>query len=336
VHIALAKPPKGNQQVMTALYPPIEPYDSGMLDVGEGHHIYWEVCGNPNGKPAIVLHGGPGSGCTQWHRQLFSPSAYRVILFDQRNCGRSTPHASIPQIDLTHNTTMHLIDDIERLRNHLNIERWLVFGGSWGSVLALAYAEQYPQHISEYLGFGISLGRYSDLDWLFRGGVANFFPEQWEQLREVLPIWERQRDIVEAYAHLLANPDPAIHQRAADAWCLWESATLAWPPTTTLAKRFTDPRYALAFARIVTHYISHQQFLEDGILLRNAGALTSIPGIIVNGRFDFQSPIGNAWTLQKVWPRIELMIVDEAGHSPAQENIASGLIKATDQFAGIM
>ena len=326
---------KGSKQIMAALYPEVEPYDSGMLDVGDGHRIYWEVCGNPRGKPAVVLHGGPGSGCMPWHRQLFAPSAYRVVLFDQRNCGRSTPHASTPQIDLTHNTTRHLISDMECLRQHLRIERWLVFGGSWGSILALAYAQQYPQHVSEYLGFGVSLGRYQDLDWLFRGGVAIFFPEQWERLRQALPVSERQRDIVEAYAHLLADPDPAVHQRAADAWCLWESATLAWPPTTTPAKRFTDPRYALAFARIVTHFISHQQWLDDGILLRNAGTLAGIPGIIVNGRFDFQSPIGNAWELKRVWPRVEVVIVDDAGHSPTTDGITHALIKAADQFAGI-
>jgi proline iminopeptidase len=257
------------------------------------------------------------------------------VLFDQRNCGRSTPHASTPHIDLTTNTTIHLIADIERLRHHLDIERWLVFGGSWGSVLALGYAEQYPQHVSEYVGFGVCPGRYQDLDWLFRGGVANFFPEQWARLREALPIWERQRDIVEAYAQLLADPDPTVHQRAADAWCLWESATLDWPPAPALARRFRDPRYALAFARIVTHYISHQQFLEDGILLRNAGVLANIPGIMVNGRFDFQNPIGNVWTLKQVWPRAELVIVDDAGHSPTQAGITSALVDATDQFAGL-
>lgn len=321
---------------MVALYPDIEPYTSGYLGVGDDNVIYWEVSGNPRGKPAVVLHGGPGSGCTPWHRQLFDPDRYRIVLFDQRNCGRSTPHASAPRIDLSANTTAHLIADMERLRAHLGIERWLVFGGSWGSVLALAYAEQYPERVSGYVGFGLSLGRYSDLDWLFRGGVGIFFPEQWERLREALPVAERQRDIVEAYAHLLAHPDPEVHQRAANAWCLWESATLAWPPTTTLAKRFTDPPHALAFARIVTHYISHQQFLDDGILLRHADVLREFPGIVVNGRFDFQSPIGNAWELKRVWPKLELVIVDDSGHSPTSAGITEELVRATDTLAGIV
>ncbi len=318
---------------MTDLYPEIEPYEHGLLEVGAGQLIYWEICGNARGKSAVVVHGGPGSGCTSWHRQLFDPSAYRIVLFDQRNCGRSAPHASSPQTDLANNTTDLLIADMERLRQRLEIDRWLVFGGSWGSTLALAYAERYPQRVSEMIHFGVTTGRHSEMDWLFRGGVAIFFPEQWERLRASLPVAERDGDIVEAYSRRLNHPDPAVCQRAAEAWCLWESATLSWPPRTELALRFTDPTYALAFARIVTHYISHNAWLADGSLLRGAKALADIPGVLVNGRFDFQAPIANAWELHRVWPRAELVIVDNAGHALNSPGITQELIRATDRFA---
>ena len=320
---------------MTDLYPEIEPYAHGFLDVGDGHHVYWETCGNPQGKPAVVIHGGPGSGCSPWWRRFFDPRAYRIVLFDQRNCGRSTPHASAPVIELTTNTTAHLIADIERLRQHLGVERWLVRGGSWGSTLALAYAEQYPERVTEMILSGVTTGRHAEMDWLFRGGVSIFFPEQWDQLRAALPPGERDGDIVAAYYRLLMNPDPAIHQPAAEAWCLWESATPAWPPSPGLDSRFTDPAYALAFARIVTHYISHYAWLEDGILMRGADALADIPGALINGRFDFQAPIANAWELRRVWPRADLVIVDDAGHSADAPGLTQAIIRATNRFAGV-
>lgn len=318
---------------MDDLYPEIEPYAQGLLDVGDGHRVYWETCGNPAGKPAIAVHGGPGSGCSPWWRRLFDPAAYRIVLFDQRNSGRSTPHASEPVVDLTRNTTAHLIADMEQLRQLLDIERWLVIGGSWGSTLALAYAEQYPDRVTEMVLFGVTTGRHSEMDWLFRGGVSIFFPWQWDELRAALPHTDREGDIVEAYYRLLMNPDPAIHQRAAEAWCLWESATPAWPPTSGLASKFTEPAYALAFARIVTHYISHNAWLEDGSLLRGAGALANIPGCLVNGRYDFQAPVANAWELQQVWPRASLAIVEDAGHSADNPELVQQLIRATDRFA---
>ena len=317
---------------MTKLYPEIEPHDHGMLEVGDGNLVYWETCGNPRGKPAVVLHGGPGSGCTVWHRRLFDPTVYRIVLFDQRGCGRSTPHASAPDADLTSNHTANLIADIERLRQHLHVDQWLVFGGSWGSTLALAYAETHPDQVSEIILFGVTTGRRSEFDWTFRGGLAVLFPEQWERLRVGVPVAERDGDIVEAYHRLLHDPDPTVRQRAAEAWCLWESATPAWPPTTGLAERFTDPSYALAFARIVTHYVRHNAWLEDGGLLRDADSLADIPGILVNGRFDLQAPIANAWQLSRVWPRAELVIVEDAGHS-ANPSLTQELIRATDQFA---
>lgn len=317
---------------MTGLYPEIEPHEHGMLKVGDGNLVYWEACGNPRGKPTVVLHGGPGSGCTAWHRRLFDPAVYRIVLFDQRGCGRSTPHASAPDADLTSNNTPNLIADIEKLRQHLGFNRWLVLGGSWGSTLALAYAETHPDRVSQMILFGVTTGRRSEFDWTFRGGLAAFFPEQWDSLRAGVPVAERDGDIVEAYHGLLHDPDPVVRQRAAEAWCTWESATPTWPPTTGLAERFTDPSYALAFARIVTHYVRHNAWLEDGSLLRDADSLADIPGILINGRFDFQAPIGNAWRLSRAWPRAKLVIVDDAGHS-VNQSLTRELIRATDEFA---
>jgi proline iminopeptidase len=317
---------------MRDAYPEIEPYEHGRLDVGDGNLVYWETCGNPDGKPAVVLHGGPGSGCSPWWRTLFDPSAYRIVLFDQRNSGRSTPHASEPDIDLTSNTTANLIADIEQLREHLDIDRWLVLGASWGSTLALAYAVTHPDRISEMVLFGVTTGRHSEMDWTFRGGNAVFFPEQWDRLLAGLPADQRNGDVVAAYSRLLHDPNPAIRLKATEDWCLWESATPNWPPTTGLTGRFTDPAYALAFARIVTHYIRHNCWLEDGSLLGNADRLTDIPGVLVNGRFDFQAPIANAWELKRVWPRAELVIVDDAGHSGSAE-LFGEVVRATDQLA---
>jgi proline iminopeptidase len=319
---------------MGDIYPEIEPYEDGMLEVGEGNVVHWEACGDPRGKPAVVLHGGPGSGCTPWHRRLFDPKAYRVVLLDQRNCGRSTPHASAQEIDLSSNTTPNLIADIELLRERLEIESWLVLGGSFGSALALAYAEQFPNRVTEMVLFGVTTGRRAEIDWLFRGGVATFFPEQWERLCAALPLGERDGDVVEAYNRLLHDVDPAVRERAAYEWCLWESATPSWPPSDGLAARFKDPSFALAFARIVTHYVRHKLWLEDGKLLRDAHAIGHIPGVLVTGRFDFQSPIGNAWELKRAWPAAELVVVDDAGHAADNAGITRELVRATDQFAG--
>ena len=317
------------------LYPSIEPYEHGMLDVGDGDVVYWEACGNPRGKPAVVLHGGPGSGCTDWHRRLFDPSVYRMMLFDQRNCGRSRPHAGDHDVDLANNNTANLIADIELLREHLAIERWLVLGGSWGCTLALAYAEKHPSRVSELVLFGITTGRSAEFDWLFRGGAAAFFPEQWERLVGALPVAERDGDIVDAYSRLLADPEPGVGERAAYEWCLWESATPTWPPAGGLLPRFEDPTFRLAFARLVTHYVRHNAWIRDGALLRDADRLTGIPGVMVNGRFDFQSPIGNAWVLKRAWPQAELVIVDDAGHAADNAGITCELVRATDRFAGL-
>jgi proline iminopeptidase len=317
---------------MTGLYAEIEPYHHGRLQVGDGNLIYWERCGNPGGKQAAVLHGGPGSGCSPWFRRLFDPLAYSVVLFDQRNCGRSTPHASEPGTDLKANNTANLIADIELLRQHLDVDRWLVFGGSWGSTLALAYAETYPQRVTEMILFGVTTGQHNEFDWVFRGGLARLFPAQWERLCDALPVAERGGDVVEAFNRLLNDPDPVVRRRAAEAWCLWESATAAWPPTAGLAERFTDPAYAMAFARIVTHFVRHNAWLEDGVLLRGTGALADIPGVLVNGRFDFQATLASAWELSRAWPRAELVVVDDTGHAP-NARLNEELIRATNRFA---
>lgn len=304
-----------------------------MLDVGDGNRLYWETCGNPRGKPAVVLHGGPGSGCTRWHRCLFDPAIYRIVLLDQRNCGRSTPHASAPDTDLTSNHTANLIADLEQLRQHLAIERWMLLGGSWGSTLALAYAESHPEQVTEIVLWGVTTGRRKEFDWLFRGGVADLFPEQWKQLRDYVPAADRDGDIVSSYHRMLHDPNPTIREQAALAWCYWESATPSWPPTHGLSPRFTDPAFRLSFARIVTHYVSHNAWLEDNVLLRNASLLAGIPAIMVNGRYDLQAPIGWAYDLKQAWPGAQLVIVDNAGHDPTNAEITQELIRATNHFA---
>ena len=319
---------------MADLYPAIEPYDHGLLDVGDGNRVYWETCGNPRGKPAVVLHGGPGSGSTPWHRRLFDPSAYRIVLFDQRNCGRSTPHASAPETDLASNNTTNLVADIERIREHLRVERWLALGGSWGSTLALAYAERYPARVTEIVLFGVTTGRRKEFDWLFRGGVSDLFPEEWERLRDAVPPALRDRDIIEAYCALLNDRAASIRERAALAWCTWESATPAWPPAHGLSPRFRDPAFRMAFARIVTHYVHNYAWLEDNLLLRDVRAIADIPGIMVNGRFDLQAPIGWAYDLKRAWPHAKLVIVDNVGHDASNASLTAELTRATDELTG--
>jgi proline iminopeptidase len=299
---------------------------ASMMATPDGHEIFWEVVGNPAGKPAVVLHGGPGSGCAPWWADHFDLARYRVVMFDQRGCGRSRPYT------LTNNTTQHLLADIERLREHLEVDRWLVLGGSWGSELALAYGERHPDRVTELVVWGVPTAGRADFDWLFRGGLGRFLPEQWERLLDALPGTDRDGDPVEAYHRLLFDPDPEVRRRAALAWCTWESASPDWPPTDGLDSRFEDPAFALAFARLVTHYAHHDAWLEDGALLRDAGALAGIPGVIVNGRFDLQAPLGGAWALHRVWPGSELVVVDDAGHAYDHPGITDALVVATDRF----
>lgn len=310
------------------LHPAIEPFNHGLLEVGDGNRIYWETCGNPDGKPALVLHGGPGSGAGEWARRLFDPAAYRAVVFDQRNCGRSLPSASLPDTDLSTNTTWHLLADIERLRQHLEIERWLVIGGSWGSTLALTYAEAHRERVSDLIVFGVGLGRKEELDWLFRGGLSKLFPAEWARLATYLASSDPTREL----HRRLNDPDPAIRQEAATEWCMWESATPKWPPTKGLLKQFQDPVYALTFARIVNHYVLNDLWMDDGLLLREAYKLRGLPGSIINGRFDFQSPLTNAWELHQAWPESELIVIEDAGHS-ISEAFAAELVRATGRFA---
>ena len=314
---------------MADLYPEIEPYDHGMLDVGDGQRVYWEVCGNPNGKPALVLHGGPGSGCTPGFRRFFDPAEYRVVLFDQRNCGRSMPHASEPNLDLRANTTEHLLRDIELLRQRLGIERWLLFGGSWGSVLALVYAERHPERVSELVLTGVATGRRAEVELLTRG-LGRLFPEAWVRFRGGVPEADQGGDLAGAYNRLLFDCDPAVREKAARNWCNWEEAIV--PTSPRPSPRFADPRFRLAFARIVTHYWSRGCWLEEGQVLRDAGRLAGIPGVIVQGTLDLGNLLGTPWDLVRAWPGSELVLVDDAGHNANDHGIAATIVAATDRF----
>jgi len=307
--------------------------DRGRLRTDDGQELCFEVSGNPRGIPALALHGGPGSGCTPWWRRLFDPARYRVVLLDQRGCGRSRPHASDPAVSLDTNTTPHLLHDIEALRRHLGVERWHLCGGSWGSALALAYAVANPTRVAGAVLFGVATGRREEFDWLFRGGLARLFPAEWERLLTALPPSERGGDIPSAFARLLADGRPGVRAAAAHAWCLWESVTPQWPPREGLAPRFEDPAFAYAFARLVTHYAAHDGFFEDGELLRGAAALGHIPAVLINGRFDFQSPLANAWALHRAWPGSELVVVEDAGHAASAPSLTAAIIAATNRLA---
>ena len=306
-----------------------------MLDVGQGNHVYWEVCGNPVGIPALVLHGGPGSGCSTAMRRYFDPSAYRIVLFDQRGCGRSTPHASDLRADLSVNTTAHLLADIERLRQHLGIDRCLVFGSSWGSTLGLAYAERHPHRVTAMVVVGVTTTRRSEIEWLYRG-VAPLLPEPWVRFRAGVPDAERDGDLVEAYYRLLQNPAPDIHQKAARDWCDWESALVSMDPNLKPESRRLQPDFQLAFARIVTHYFRHHAWLEDGLLLREAGSLAGIPGILIHGRLDLAAPLVTAWELAQVWSGSDLVLVSRAGHAATDPGMSEAVLAATDRLVQVL
>ncbi|WP_211261224.1 prolyl aminopeptidase [Pseudonocardia acaciae] len=322
-------------------YPPIEPYEHGMLPVGDGHELYWECCGNPDGKPAVFLHGGPGGGCKPFHRRAFDPSAYQIILVDQRGCGRSRPHAASPDPDtaraaLTANTTGHLVADLELLRAHLGVERWLVFGGSWGSTLALAYAQAHPDQVTELVLRGIFTLRRWELDWFYGGGASALFPDLWAKFLAPLPPELHQAGsvaIIGGYHRLLHDPDPAVAGRAAVAWSVWEGATITLVPRPDVVGAFGTPEFALAFARIENHYMRHAGFLAEGQLLRDATLLAGIPGVIVQGRYDIATPARTAWELHRAWAGSELVMVDDAGHAFDEPGIRDALLTATDRFA---
>jgi len=318
---------------MRDLYPEIEPLETGMLDVGDGQHIYWEVSGNREGKPVVFLHGGPGAGTVPAHRRLFDPSRYRIVLFDQRGCGLSIPHASEPEADLSANTTWHLVADMERLRHHLGIERWQVFGGSWGSALALAYAETHPERVTELVLRGIFTLRREELDWFYEGGASAVFPDLWEEFIAPVPVLERGH-LIEAYGRLLQHPDPEVHEPAALAWSRWEASTITLLPQADTIARFTEPEFATAFARIENHYFRHGGWWEEGQLIRDSTRLAGIPAVIVQGRYDVCTPVMTAWELHKAWPEADLYIIDDAGHAFDEPGILDALIRATDRFAG--
>jgi proline iminopeptidase len=312
---------------------PIEPYEQGMLDVGDGQLVYWEQCGNPAGRPMVFLHGGPGGGCSVGHRRIADATAFRLVLFDQRGCGRSRPHVAETGIGLEHNTTEHLVADLERLREHLGIDRWLVFGASWGSSLGLAYAERFPERVAGLILGAVFLTRPADLDWLY-GDLRRFLPVEHQAYRDQVP--EALRDgsgfeLVQAYDRLLNDADPNIRQRAADAWLDWEDAVVSLDPATRgpNAKR-QQPAYRLAFARLCAHYFSHAGWLSETELLDNAHRLQGVPGAIVHGRVDPQGSLETAWQLARAWPAAELTIVEGAGHTTPALGQAFSL--ALDRF----
>ncbi|MBK5930329.1 prolyl aminopeptidase [Halochromatium salexigens] len=309
------------------MYPPIEPFASERLAVGEGHTLYLEQCGNPNGMPAVFLHGGPGAGCGPSHRRFFDPKRYRIILLDQRGCGRSTPHAS-----LEHNSTWDLVADLERIREHLGLERWLVFGGSWGSTLALAYAETHPERVSALVLRGIFLCRPEEIAWFYQQGANWIFPDHWGDFLAPIPAQE-QDDLLSAYHRRLTGDDPATRLTAAKAWSIWEGRCATLLPDKTIRSAFSDERLALSLARIECHYFVHQAFLRPRQLLDDASRLREIPGVIVQGRYDLICPLRSAWELAAAWPSASLEIIDDAGHAAFEPGIAQALVAATDRLA---
>jgi proline iminopeptidase len=310
------------------LYPLVEPYDSGMFDVGDGHSLYWERCGTPGAKPAVFLHGGPGGGISPKHRGQFDPARYDVLLFDQRGAGRSTPHAGLEA-----NTTWHLVEDIEKLREMCGVERWLVFGGSWGSTLSLAYAERYPERVTELILRGIFLFGQSELDWLYKYGASELYPDGWDEFIGLVPEDERG-DLVAAYRRRLTAEDYDTRLRAAKAWSRWEGMTVTLLPDPKMMAEFTADDHAIAIARIENHYMANKGWLDEGQLLRGADKLRNIPGVIVQGRHDCCTPPSAAWKLKQEWQEVELEIIPDGGHLYSEPGILDGLIRATDRFAG--
>jgi proline iminopeptidase len=312
---------------LRSLYPPIEPYHTAMLDVGDGHSIYYERVGTPGAKPAVFLHGGPGGGLSPDHRRLFDPALYEVLLFDQRGCGRSTPHAGIEA-----NTTWHLVADIERLRAIAGVEKWLVFGGSWGSTLALAYAQTHPARVSELILRGVYTVTKAELAWYYQFGVSEMFPDKWERFQAPIPQAERH-DMIAAYRKRLTSDNTAVQVEAAKAWTLWEGETITLLPNPAFSASYSEDHFALAFARLENHYFVHHCWLEDGQLLRNANRLRGIPGVIVHGRYDMPCPARYAYALHQAWPEADFHLIEGAGHAWTEPGILDQLIRATDRFA---
>ncbi|MCF1449916.1 prolyl aminopeptidase [Agrobacterium vitis] len=313
---------------LRTLYPEIEPFETGDLDVGDGHVIHWERVGTRGAKPAVFLHGGPGGGINPSQRRVFDPALYDVILFDQRGCGKSTPHAHLDA-----NTTWHLVADIERLRDMIGVEKWLVFGGSWGSTLALAYAQTYPERVSELVLRGIYTLTKAELDWYYQFGVSEMYPDRWEHFIAPIPVEERH-DMISAYHRRLTGEDKEVQLACARAWSQWEGATISLIPNIQQIENFGEDHYAIAFARLENHFFMNRIWMEDGQLLRDAHKLKGIPGVIVHGRYDMPCPLRYAWELSKLWPDADLHIVEAAGHAMSEPGILDQLIRATDRFAG--
>ena len=312
-----------------ALYPAVEPYESGLLDVSDGHRVYWETVGTPTGVPVVYLHGGPGSGSTAGARRYFDPTAFRAVLFDQRGCGRSTPLADGPDYDLGSNTTAHLIDDIERLREHLGIERWIVTGVSWGVSLGLAYAQKCPERVIAAVFGAVTTGSRREIDWITRA-MGRVFPQQWERFVAGVPDSERAGNLPAAYARLLADPDPEVRRTAAVRWCAWEDTHVSLMPGWQQNPRYDDPVFRSVFARLVTHYWSHDCFLAPNEILDGMGALAGIPAILVHGRYDVSGPLDTAWEIARAWPGSKLVVLDDAGHGG--EGFAAAVTAAVDSF----
>ena len=310
------------------LYPAIEPYETGMLDVGEGHSLYYERVGTPGAQPAVFLHGGPGGGMAPDHRRQWDPELYDVLLFDQRGCGKSLPFAEIEN-----NDTWRIVEDIERLRDMCGHEKWQAFGGSWGSTLALAYAQKYPERVSELVLRGVFLARQQEKSWLYGYGASEIMAEQWDQFTGIIPEAERG-DLVRAYNERLTSDDEATRLEAAREWSLWEGHVATLLPNEELLDSFGDPAKAVPFARICAKFFLENFFLEENELLNNVDKLAGIPGIIVQGRHDICTPPGAAWALKKAWPEAEFWIVHDAGHSAGEPGIIDGLVRATDRLAG--
>lgn len=313
---------------MKQLYPSLHPYHHFTLRVDDIHEIYVEECGNPDGVPVVFLHGGPGAGCESYHRRFFNPEAYRIILFDQRGCGRSTPHAS-----LQNNTTQDLIADMEQIREKLDIETWAVFGGSWGSTLAIAYAEAYPRRVSGMVVRGIFLCTPDEIDWFYQRGASRVFPDYWRDYLAPIPK-EEHDDLLHAYHKRLTGDDEIARIRAAKAWSKWEGRAATLLPSEDVVKHFTDPHTALSVARIESHYFVNHAFLEENQLLRDAATLTGIPGTIVHGRYDMICPLENAFKLSQQWRTAKLEVVESSGHAASEEGIISALVDATDRLLG--
>lgn len=310
-----------------SLFPDLEPHTTGRLKVSDLHEIHWEESGNPRGKPVVCLHGGPGGGVTPTMRRLHDPAAYRIVAFDQRGCGKSTPHAEIEE-----NTTWDLVADIERLRVHLGIERWQVYGGSWGSTLALAYAETHPERVTEMILRGIFMLRRKELDWFYQEGASLIFPDLFEPYRDFIPEAERG-DLVAAYRRRLTGPDATARLEAARRWATWEGSTLSLLPDPERAAAFGGDDFALAFARIENHFFVHRGFFEvEDQLLRDVHRIRHVPAVIVHGRYDMCTPMINAWDLKKAWPEAELRIVDDGGHAVTEPGLVHEMVGASERF----